>query len=83
MVLTEREGNTFKSTILAVCRQLKNEADKLNKLDMECGDGDCGRCFNNVADSKFGIGSHEIGKGLFYSAVEKSQPLKGHDRQVK
>lgn len=50
MVLIEREANTFKSTVLAVCRQLKEEKDKLNRLDEESGDGDCGTSLANVAD---------------------------------
>uniref|UniRef100_A0A0A9W860 Triokinase/FMN cyclase n=2 Tax=Lygus hesperus TaxID=30085 RepID=A0A0A9W860_LYGHE len=51
MVLTEREGNTFKSTILAVCRQLREEKDKLNKLDSESGDGDTGNAHLSLADA--------------------------------
>ncbi|XP_024081126.1 uncharacterized protein LOC112126379 [Cimex lectularius] len=48
--LNQREGNIFKSTILAVARALRNEEQKLNLLDKRGGDGDCGTALRQLAE---------------------------------
>ena len=50
--LTNEESKQFQSAVIAACEALKNHKDKINELDSECGDGDCGTTLEHLANGK-------------------------------
>ncbi|XP_003372321.1 glycerone kinase [Trichinella spiralis] len=50
VTVDEKESLEYRNLILTICDTLKQNEQKLNYLDSECGDGDCGSTLSKAAN---------------------------------
>ena len=49
--LSTENGDLFKNILMKICKDLINMKERLNELDMVCGDGDCGNSLSKISET--------------------------------
>ncbi|KRX98786.1 Bifunctional ATP-dependent dihydroxyacetone kinase/FAD-AMP lyase (cyclizing) [Trichinella pseudospiralis] len=65
IAVDEKESLEYRNLILTICNTMKENEQKLNYLDSECGDGDCGSTLSKAAN----IVMMAIEENLFWTAA--------------
>ncbi|KRZ21147.1 Bifunctional ATP-dependent dihydroxyacetone kinase/FAD-AMP lyase (cyclizing) [Trichinella pseudospiralis] len=65
ITVDEKESLEYRNLILTICNTMKENEQKLNYLDSECGDGDCGSTLSKAAN----IVMMAIEENLFWTAA--------------